>query len=409
MKLGFICHSGCGGSSRIATELSMEMARRGHEVHLFVRSTPFWGWGRGSVILHRIFPDSQAKSSASRLITQWTSREKETFLSYVLKVIPDAGIDLLHFHYAIPFAFMAAELKHRLGPASPVLVGTLHGTDLSTYAQDPVKAQDLSSSLQHADALTTVSSSHARMSTNLLGLRPVVIPNFVDLARFHCRAVAAADATVHGLMASQSRRPILMHISNFRPIKDPLATARIFAGIRRHLDAELWFIGDGQEMDAVKAFIRLNGLEDDVRYWGLQLDVRTFLTKADLLLITSQTESFCLSALEAMACGVPVLAPRVGGLPELVIHRKTGFLFPPGDCSAAIDFGVRALSDRALRKAMGKAAAAHALEFAQSRVVSLYESLYEHLIERAGTDRSLRNPAGAESCLFPRQARCESL
>src|SRR5512139_1248916 len=213
MRIAMICHSSFGGSTRIATELSFELARRGHEVHLFTRTTPFGYWdANNGVTLHRITADHDDYVHPAALYADWPDHEYETFLTYLLRWITKEGFDILHFHYAIPFAFLAQDVKRHLGKKSPLLIGTLHGTDVAIYGRDPVKGPPLARALLAMDGLTTVSLCHARLSTEVFGLPfcPEVIPNFVDLSVFHPRVE----------LQEGKRRVRIAHVSNFRPIKD---------------------------------------------------------------------------------------------------------------------------------------------------------------------------------------------
>ncbi len=387
MRIGIMCHSSFGGSARIATELAAALARWNHRVHLFTRATPFGNWDHqaSGVLLHRIVLNNKDDGHLASLYPDWPSGEFEALLSGLLHVIVTEGLDVLHFHYAAPFAFAAAEVSRRLGQVGPLLIGTLHGTDVSIYGRDPVKGPQLAQALRHVCALTTVSVSHARLSAEVFGLptRPQVIPNFVDLSRFRPPSHAAWEPNARS-------RPKIVHVSNFRPVKDPQSMARIFLGIRKQMDAELWLIGDGQEMDAVKSIFQQSEFEHDVRYWGLRRDVAPLLAQGDLLLMTSLYESFCLAALEAMACGVPVLATKVGGLPEVVVDGKTGFLFPVGDLDSAVRLAVGLLSDPDLHRAMREAAARHARQFGHKAIVPVYEDLYQRLLHRrSGMDAAI--------------------
>lgn len=290
MKIGVMCHSSFGGSTRVATELASELARRGHRVHLFTRTMPFGCWGQASgVVLHRIVPDDENIIHPAKLYTDWPPSELQTFLSRLLQVITDEGLDLLHFHYAVPFAFLAGEVKRELRGAAPMLIGTLHGTDVTIHGRDPIKGAYLAATLLNRDALTTVSRSHAHLSKEVFGLSafPRVIPNFVDLSEFRPRHRPRLSI------------PRIVHVSNFRPVKDPQSAARIFLRIREKMNAELWLIGDGQEMDEIKFIFKQNAFGNDVHFLGLRCDVPSILAQADLLLVTSLHESFCLAALEA--------------------------------------------------------------------------------------------------------------
>ena len=373
-----MCHSSFGGSARIGTELSIELANRGHRVHLFTLSTPFGHWDpQNGVILHPIIKGQKNDLHPAVLYIHWTDEELALFLSSVLKVIHEEGLDLIHFHYALPFAFIAGEVKKRLKFASPLMVGTLHGTDVSVHGQDLMMGPPLVKTLQEMDALTTVSLSHARLVKETFRLLkpPVVIPNFVNLSRFYPRN--------HDRPFWQKRRVRIVHVSNFRPVKNPEYILRIFAKIRERTKAQLWLIGDGPEMGKVESILNQEEIEKEVFFWGLQRDVAPLLGKADLLLISSQYESFCLSALEAMASGVPVLAPEVGGLPEVVIHGKTGYLYPLSDCDKAVDLTLKLLSNPDQYQTMREEAVSWSQHFSHTQIVSIYEALYKKLLDHS--------------------------
>jgi len=395
MRIGIMCLSSFGGSAVIATHLAEQLARRGHRVHLFARTTPFGALDHDNgVVLHTVTPQLEAEIHPASLYTDWSAGDFDVFVSNILAVIALEGLDVLHFHYAVPFAYLAAEVKRRLEWAAPLIVGTLHGTDVSVYGRDPIKGPQLAQALYEVDVLTTVSDSHADLATDLFGLftRPQVIPNFIDLSRFRPiqtrlslinkvdRPRAPYLPYLQGKPTGLRLRPIIAHVSNFRPVKDPQSMARIFLGIRELMEAELWLIGDGPEMDSVKSILHQSGYERDVRYWSLQRDVAGLLAQTDLLLMTSLSESFCLAALEAMACGVPVLATDVGGLSEVVVREETGFLFPVGDHNLAIRLAVNLLSDHARHRAMSEAAVRQAAYFGEDHIVPVYEDLYRNLL-----------------------------
>jgi N-acetyl-alpha-D-glucosaminyl L-malate synthase BshA len=216
------------------------------------------------------------------------------------------------------------------------------------------------------DCLTTVSASHAELASRLLGIEPpLVIPNFLDLADYRPQPKLPTG-----------ERPRLIHISNFRPVKAPHEMVSIFARLLEQIEAELWLVGDGPGLEELKPRFEAEGLTGRIRFWGLQEKVAPILAQADLLLMTSVAESFCLVALEAMACGVPVLATRVGGVPEVVRHAETGFLYTVGDQGQAVEYGTKLLTDATLHDQFAHASLAQALKFDQSRVIGLYEQLY---------------------------------
>lgn len=390
MHIGILCLASLGGSARIATELATELARRGHRVHLFAQTTPFdHKLHSGEVILHTITPEREAGLHPAILYTDWSAHEFQTLLARILEVITSEGLDILHFHYAVPFAFLATEVKRYLNGNTPVLVGTLHGTDVSIYGRTPTIAPRLTQALHGVDKLTTVSTSHARLAAELFGLstQPEVIPNFIDLAKFRPQ-ISPLPPFPDDPRLNRPRKPRIVHLSNFRPVKDTPSMARIFLGIRQQMEAELWLIGEGPELETVKAILQGSGYEHDLVCWGLHHNVGPLLAQTDLLLMTSLSESFCLAALEAMACGVPVLATKVGGLPEVVIHGQTGYLFSSDDHEAAIQMAVRLLSNPGQHQAMRAMAATHATRFDQQQIVSVYEELYHKLRRRKAHGKS---------------------
>ncbi len=375
MRIGMMCHASFGGSGRVGIELALALARHGHRVHLFTRTTPLGGTWEPipNVELHTMDIDEASEPHPSTLQTRWSERHMQDYMALILRALDTEGLDVLHYHYAVPFAFIAQRLQTLLGDAMPRLVGTLHGTDVTECGKAPDIGPRLTHVLQASEFLTAVSAHHAELAATVFDLpsRPHVIPNFVDLSRFWPMADEPPER------AGKSR-PRLVHVSNFRPIKDPQSMARIFLDIRSRMEAELWLIGDGAELPAVRALFEASAFAEDVCYLGLQHDVATHLRHTDLLLMTSHYESFCLVALEAMACGVPVLATEVGGLPEVVVHGQTGMLFPLGDHTMAADMAVELLSDPPRHRAMRQAAIRHARRFDVDDIVVAYETLYQH-------------------------------
>ncbi len=377
MRIGIMCHSSLGGSARIAIELAIALVKQNHTVHLFTRSTPFGHWKTlEGLIRHQIVPSNVIDAAPADLYINWPPEEIQAYLSSIMDVISSDGLDVLHFHYAVPFASIAADVKRQSGPAGPLVVGTLHGTDVSTHGRNRFTGPRLGRVLQRMDALTTVSANHAQLATDVLGLpfSPRIIPNFVNLSRFQPAGIGKINSRI-------STKPKIIHVSNFRQVKQPQSIAKIFLEISNYIDAELWLVGDGEELETVKALIQQSGLEDRVRYWGLQYEVSTLLAQSDLLLMSSLAESFCLTALEAMACGVPVLATRVGGVPEVVVDGQTGILFEIGDQETAVHEAVGLLSDPVKHAMMRAAAIRRASFFSRDKIVPEYETLYREFIK----------------------------
>jgi L-malate glycosyltransferase len=232
--------------------------------------------------------------------------------------------------------------------------------------------------LRAIDQLTTVSECYARLATEVFRLPtpPRVIPNFVDLTRF--RPLSYRERRPEGRIG----RSRIIHVSNFRPVKGPLDVARIFLRLHSRLPVELWLIGVGSGLPAMRAILNDGGAEEHVQYLGYREDVSEVLARADLLLMASRAESFCLAALEAMACGVPVLASAVGGLTELVEHGRHGLLYPLDDHEQAEQLGAQLLSDRHRYARMSRQAVCRARQFDREQIIGLYEDLYRDLIAR---------------------------
>lgn len=383
LRIGILCHDGVGGSVRIATDLARLLAVRGHEIHVFSRRPPLEVRSRPGLTLHTLEGPAAPGRLAATLDPDWPSADIDRLAGLVAGVAQRQGLDVLHFHYAVPFAAVAERVRGLLGGRAPAVAGTLHGTDVSVLGLRPGPRRRLAASLAQADALTTVSASHAALATRIFGLQapPVVIPNFVDPARFR-----PAPAREEG-------PPRIAHVSNFRAVKQPVAVARIFAEVRRRVDAELWLVGDGSEAPRMRAVLAEEDLLGATRWFGLRLDLDAILPGADLLLVTSRTESFCLASLEAGACGVPTVAPRVGGLVETVRHGETGLLFEPGDRAGAADAVQSLLRDGDRLRAMGEAAVRRASVLSEDAVVPRYEELYASIGQAPGLRPALAGGA----------------
>jgi L-malate glycosyltransferase len=381
VRVGLLCHRGVGGSARIAVDLGNALAARGHTVHLFARTLPLGieTFARG-VTFHPLREGDGHAPATPSLDEDWTDSDLNTLVQRVVGVARSAGLDVLHFHYAVPFARIAAEAVRRLGTGAPRLVGTLHGTDVSVHGRSP-DGPSVARALAHADRLTTVSRSHVRLAMGTFSLPrpPDLIPNFVDVERFR-------PSNGHGHHPARPYR--IVHVSNFRPVKDPASVVRVFSRIRRDLDAELWLVGDGEAMPAVRSAVRQAGVGHHVRFFGLHPAVERVLPHADLLLLTSRSESFCLAALEAAACAVPSVAPRIGGLPEVVIHGETGWLFRATEEAEAARAVFGLLREPDVHARMRTAAVRQARRFSSEAMVPRYERVYRRLLDERPADES---------------------
>lgn len=373
MRIGITCYPTYGGSGAVATELGLELARRGHEVHFISYASPFRLRGFAErVTFHEVtqveYPLFEQSSPYALALAV---KQHEIALR--------ENLDLMHVHYAIPHAATAWLAKQMLKADHDLkVVTTLHGTDITLVGQDPSYFTLTKFSIEQSDAVTAV-SAYLRDETyrafGCVGCDVLVIPNFVSTADYH----PATDGSCRRALAPASHK-ILVHVSNFRPVKRLPDVIRIFAGVREALPATLVLVGDGPDRDAAQQEVDRLGLKKDVRFLGKVDNVADVLRGGDLFLLPSETESFGLAALEAMACGVPVVASAVGGLPEVVVHGETGFLAPVGDVAAMTERAIATLTDADEHARLGRNAAARALDFAAERVVPLYERLYQDVL-----------------------------
>src|SRR2546421_202868 len=354
MTIGITCYPTYGGSGAVATELGLELARRGHEVHFISYASPFRLRGYAErVTFHEVTQ------------TEYPLFEQSSPYALALavkqhEVAMRENLDLMHVHYAIPHAATAWLAKQMLKSQRDLkIVTTLHGTDITLVGQDPSYYTLTKFSIEQSDRVTAVSTflrDETYRAFGCAGCDVIVIPNFISTAEY---PPPSAGTCRHSLAPPDHK--VLVHVSNFRPVKRVTDVVRVFAGVRREVPATLVLVGDGPERDAAEQEVDRLELRRDVRFLGKVDDVAEILRGSDLFLLPSETESFGLAALEAMACAVPVLASAVGGLPEVVVHGETGFLTPKGDVEAMIAHGLRVLRDGDLQARMREAAARRAL------------------------------------------------
>ena len=375
MRIGITCYPTYGGSGAVATELGLELARRGHDVHFISYASPFRLRG---------FAERVTFHEVTQLDYPLFEHSSPYALALAVKqheVAKREQLDLMHVHYAIPHAATAWLAKQMLEHEDLGLkiVTTLHGTDITLVGQDPSYYTLTKFSIEQSDAVTAVSAylrdeTYRAFGCGQCELR--VIPNFISSAEYH----PPTDDAFRKRLAPAGHR-ILVHVSNFRPVKRVADVVKIFAAVHEKHPATLVLVGDGPERDTAEHEVDTLGLQKDVRFLGKVESVGDVLRGADLFLLPSSTESFGLAALEAMACGLPVVASAVGGIPEVVEEGKTGFLAAVGDVDAMADRALRVLEDPATEQRMKRAAAERALEFSTDRVVPRYEQLYEEVLQ----------------------------
>jgi len=376
VNIGITCYASVGGSGIVATELGKALAKRGHQVHFISTETPFrLGEFQAGLSFHQVLTP-----------TYPLFREPQYLLSLSNKIVQVARefrLDVIHAHYAIPHAtagFLSRQVLGAHGRGAPRVVTTLHGTDITLVGSDPSYSEIVAFSIDQSDLVTAVSKSLRASTYEQLGVRRdiVVIPNFLDCGIHRRQNVGDLRRR---FTADDPDAKLVIHVSNFRPVKRIDAVMGIFDRIRNKVPARLLLVGDGPELSAAYRLAREFGISQLVHSLGAQEEVVPLLSIADLFLLPSAQESFGLAALEAMACEVPVVASRVGGLPEVIDHGVTGFLHPPDALDEMAESGVMMLSDPAKHRAIAQAACARVREdFCAEKIVPMYEASYQSVV-----------------------------
>ncbi|MCC6928639.1 MAG: N-acetyl-alpha-D-glucosaminyl L-malate synthase BshA [Gemmatimonadaceae bacterium] len=377
MKIGITCYPTYGGSGAVATELGIALASRGHEVHFITYQQPFrLPSFLPGVFFHEVDVGKYPLFEYPPYDLALAVRMHEVVLSHQL--------DLLHVHYAVPHAtsaWIAKEMLRENGHDIQVIT-TLHGTDITIVGQDRSFHAITKFSIEKSDRITAVSNflkDETFYAFGCAGCDVEVIHNFIDPALY--------NRQVHGAVLRQQMgqgdRKILMHVSNFRAVKRVRDVIRIFAKVHAELPSTLVMVGDGPDRDDAEEEARTLGVDRDVHFLGKIEQVAPLLASADLFLLPSNRESFGLSALEALASGVPVIGCDVGGLPEVVREGETGALRPPADVDGMASAALEILGDPVRWSQMSRLAAADARErFSQDAVVAQYEALYLSTLAR---------------------------
>ena len=368
MKVGITCYPTYGGSGIVATELGSELAARGHEVHFISYANPIrLDPGLPRVHYHEVEVSTYPLFQFPPYCLALASRMAEVAECYAL--------DLLHVHYAIPHSIAALLARQMSEPLRHLpFITTLHGTDITLVGADRSYFPITKFSIEQSDGVTAISEDLRARTIEVFGVRNEirVIKNFVNCDLYK----PAPDRKPDG--------KVLIHLSNFRPVKRVLDCIRILAEVRKHVDARLLMVGDGPERGPAEMLARHMHVDAWVEFLGKQDHVERLIAQADVLLMPSDMESFGLAALEAMACGVPPVATRVGGVPELVTHGVDGFLEAAGDTAAQAASVVDLLSDRRLYDRISSAARATAeARFCASLIIPQYERYYEEVCSRA--------------------------
>jgi len=372
LKIGITCYPTFGGSGVVATELGLTLAELGHEVHFITSRLPARLQRRSlaDVSFHEVNVYNYALFQHEPYTLALAAKMAEVAETFEL--------DLLHVHYAVPHAISAHLAQEMLGGAVKV-VTTLHGTDITLVGSDPSLHSITRYAINQADAVTAV-SQWLKLQTEQLFCPTVpiqVVSNFVDCEEFSPELRDSWSGKHH----CTNGEPCLIHVSNFRPVKRAREVIEIFARVLKQTPARLLMVGDGPDLPTAVQRARELGVLKQVSFLGNREDVAYLLAASDILLLPSESESFGLSALEAMACGCAVVCSNIGGLPEVVRHAVDGYLCQLGDTECMANHVLQLLSDGHLLRAMKAAGRQRALDaFSNAAVVPRYLKVYESVM-----------------------------
>ncbi len=366
MKIGITCYPTYGGSGVIATELGKALAKRGHAIHFISYAIPI---RLDEFIENIFFHEVETTNYPLFEFPLYTL----SLASKMIEVAKFEKLDLLHVHYAIPHATSGFLAKTILGKEKPRIITTLHGTDITLVGLEPSFLPVLKFSIEQSDGVTAVSRFLREKTMTNYGITKdiEVIPNFVDTEKYN----KIPSCHFRKQMAPKDEK-VLVHISNFRAVKRVPDVIKIFDQVRKKIPAKLLLVGDGPDRSNCELLCRELGITDLVKFLGKQLELVEILSASDLFLMPSQSESFGLSALEAMACEVPVVSTSVGGLPELQIHGETGYIAEIGDIDRMARYAIELLTNEQKHALFASACRKRAEQFAIKTIVDQYEKYY---------------------------------
>lgn len=375
MKIGIVCYPTYGGSGVVATELGKALAKEGHDVHFITyMRPPRLDVFQPNVYFHEV-------SFQNYALFEYPPYET-ALASNLVDTVKYQKLDLLHVHYAIPHAsaaFIAKQILAEQGVHIPVIT-TLHGTDITLVGKAPSYRSVVAFSINQSDGITTVSESLKMDTYTNFDIKKdiKVIPNFIDFDRF-----SKLDKRHFKKAIAPNEEKILIHTSNFRKVKRVEDTVKIFKLVQKEINAKLLLVGDGPERACVEELARQLKVEKNVVFLGKQDAVEELLAIADLYLMPSESESFGLAALEAMACEVPVVSSDTGGIPEINKHGVTGFMRKVGDVKNMAKDAIYILQDEERLQAFKDAALVQAKEFHIDKILPVYEAYYNEVLQKA--------------------------
>ncbi|OMP65845.1 N-acetyl-alpha-D-glucosaminyl L-malate synthase BshA [Domibacillus epiphyticus] len=373
LNIGITCYPTVGGSGVVATELGKLLAEKGHTIHFITSAVPF----RLNRMYHNIFFHQVEVNQYS--VFQYPPYDI-ALASKMADVIDREKLDILHVHYAIPHA-VCAILGKQMAKSNVKIVTTLHGTDITVLGSDSALTSAIKFGIEQSDAVTAVSDSLVNQTIELIepDKKIETVYNFIDE-----RVYRPTESTQHlkKEFGIEENEKVVIHVSNFRPVKRVTDVVNVFARIVNEMPAKLLLVGDGPEMTVVCRLVEALGLEGSVLYLGKQNNLAELYGISDLKLLLSEKESFGLVALEAMACGVPCIGTDAGGIPEVIEDGKNGFICPVGDIESISAAAISLLTDRQLYESMRK----QAIETVQTRfhssdIVGQYEHVYDRLLK----------------------------
>lgn len=373
MKIGIVCYPTHGGSGVIASELAIGLAAKGHEIHVVSYATPFRLRSfHKNIFIHEVevasYPLFKYPPYALELATK------------LVELVEEYQLEIIHAHYAIPHAASAYLAKQILAPRQIKMITTLHGTDITLVGVAQSFHKVIKFVIEQSDGVTVVSEYLRRQTIEEFGIQREirVIYNFVDTTRANLGPTPSQKDTF-----APNGESVLMHASNFRELKRVGDVVQIFAHVREHIPAKLVLIGEGPDQPHIQQLVKELNLSDSVAFLGALDQVEPLFRCADLFLLPSEQESFGLSALEAMMCGVPVIGSDVGGMPEVITHGETGYLYPVGDTQSMAQSAVSLLSNSVEHERFKQAARVRAQEhFNADDLIPQYEAFYLEILNQ---------------------------